>query len=90
MNSRRVVPTLGSDGMGMAVGSGVRRLTPTEYERLQGFPDGWTCLCGIEPYSTAGCRCPDGARYEAGGNAVAVPVVEWIGRRLLAALSGDS
>lgn len=85
VNSRRVVPTLGTDGMGMAAGGGVRRLTPTEYERLQGFPDGWTCLCGEQPYSTWACRCPDGSRYEAGGNAVAVPVVEWIGRRLLAA-----
>ena len=67
------------------VGGGVRRLTPTETERLQGFPDGWTCLCGCEPYSTAACRCPDGPRYAAMGNAVAVPCVEWIARRLLRA-----
>lgn len=63
----------------------VRRLTPTECERLQGFPDGWTCLCGVEPYSTMTCRCPDSARYRAMGNAVTVQVIEWIGRRLLAA-----
>lgn len=50
----------------------VRRLTPTECERLQGFPDGWT-----EPLS-------DSARYRCLGNAVCVPVVEWIGRRLVA------
>lgn len=60
----------------------IRRLTPTEYERLQGLPDGWTCGCGVQPYSTAACRCPDGPRYRALGNAVAVPVVEWIVRRL--------
>jgi site-specific DNA-cytosine methylase len=52
---------------------GVRRLTPTECERLQGFPDGWTDL----PQS-------DTARYRQLGNAVAVPVIEWIGRRLQA------
>lgn len=50
----------------------VRRLTPMECERLQGFPDGWT----------AGQA--DSARYRQMGNAVAVPVVEWILRRLVA------
>jgi DNA (cytosine-5)-methyltransferase 1 len=50
---------------------GVRRLTPTECERLQGFPDGWT-----EGLS-------DTARYRVLGNAVCVPVAEWIGRRIL-------
>lgn len=63
----------------------VRRLTPTECERLQGFDDGHTCLCGAEPYSTWACRCPDGPRYAALGNAVAVPCVWWIGARLLRA-----
>lgn len=50
----------------------VRRLTPTECERLQGFPDGWT-----EGHS-------DSARYRMLGNAVCVPVAEWIGRRIAA------
>lgn len=63
----------------------VRRLTPLECERLQGFPDGWTCVCGCEPYSTAACRCKDGPRYRVLGNAVTVPVIEWIGRRLVEA-----
>lgn len=49
---------------------GVRRLTPLECERLQGFPDNWT----------AGLA--DSARYRMLGNAVAVPVVQWIMRRL--------
>ena len=66
-------------------GASVRRLTPTECERLQSFPDGWSCLCGAAPYSTWDCRCPDGPRYAALGNAVTVNVVEWVGRRLLAA-----
>jgi len=49
----------------------VRRLTPTERERLQGFPDGWTE------------GCSDSARYRMLGNAVAVPVAEWIGKRIV-------
>ena len=52
---------------------GVRRLTPTECERLQGFPDGWT-----DGQS-------DSARYRQLGNAVTVPVAEWIGRRIIEA-----
>ena len=52
---------------------GVRRLMPIECERLQGFPDGWT-----DGQS-------DSARYRQLGNAVAVPVVEWIGRRIVKA-----
>jgi DNA (cytosine-5)-methyltransferase 1 len=51
---------------------GIRRLTPTECERLQGFPDGWT----------AGQS--DSARYRQLGNAVAVPCAEWIARRIVA------
>ena len=51
----------------------VRRLTPVECERLQGFPDGWT-----EGQS-------DSQRYKQMGNAVAVPVVSWIVDRLLEA-----
>lgn len=50
---------------------GVRRLTPTECERLQGFPDGWTD------------GQADTQRYKQLGNAVAVPVAEWIGRRIM-------
>lgn len=73
--------------------SSVRRLTPVEAERLQGFPDGWTCLCqpleayAQDPDSVAlRCICPDSPRYRALGNAVTVNVVEWIGRRLMTAL----
>lgn len=69
----------------MITTGGVRRLTPTECERLQGFPDGWTCTCGVQPYSTAACRCPDTPRYKGLGNAVTVPVAEWIGVRILTA-----
>jgi len=51
-----------------------RRLTPTECERLQGFPDGWTDTDGQS----------DSARYRQLGNAVAVPVAQWIASRILA------
>jgi len=54
----------------------VRRLTPVECERLQGFPDGWT---DIEP---GGKDTPDSPRYKALGNSMAVPVMAWIGRRI--------
>jgi len=54
----------------------VRRLTPTECERLQGFPDGYT---DIKPN---GKQTPDGSRYKALGNSMAVPVMRWIGERI--------
>jgi site-specific DNA-cytosine methylase len=57
----------------------VRRLTPRECERLQGFPDDWTAP------DVRSRLISDTARYRAIGNAVAVPVIAWIGRRLLAA-----
>ncbi len=59
----------------------VRRFTPRECERLQGFPDDWTAT------GADGRPLGDSLRYRMMGNAVAVPVVEWIGRRLLAAAS---
>lgn len=63
--------------------AGVRRLTPTECERLQGFPDGWTCLCQpLAEYDATRCTCHDGPRYKTMGNAVTVPVLEYFGRRL--------
>ncbi len=74
----------GKPGQGYAAAMtpmGVRKLTPLECERLQGFPDGWTCLCGAQGV-TAECTCPDGPRYKALGNAIAVPVMVWIARRI--------
>lgn len=63
------VPTL-------AKGMIVRKLTPVECERLQGFPDGWTAV----PYR--GKTAADAPRYRALGNSMAVPVMRWIGRRI--------
>ncbi len=57
----------------------VRRLTPRECERLQGFPDNWTRI----PYRGKPAeQCPDGPRYKACGNSMAVPVMRWIGKRI--------
>ncbi|EJA5115293.1 Dam family site-specific DNA-(adenine-N6)-methyltransferase [Salmonella enterica] len=73
-------------GMGVgAVGWGmqVRRLTPVECERLQGFPDNHTL---ISWRGKDAADCPDGQRYKAIGNSMAVPVMRWIGERIAEAL----
>lgn len=57
-------------------GMTVRRLTPRECERLQGFPDDYTLI----PYR--GKVAADGPRYKALGNSMAVPVMRWIGNRI--------
>lgn len=68
----------------------VRRLTPLECERLQGFPDGWTDIPDYEvrqlikhgkrtgEYRTITRKCTDGVRYKALGNSVAIPCVEYV------------
>ena len=70
------VPTLTTNARFMAVSDGynVRRLTPLECERLQGFPDHYTLI----DHKT----CSDTSRYKAIGNSMAVPVMRWIGERL--------
>ena len=61
----------------------VRRLTPTECERLQAFPDGWTRI----PYRGKSAEeCPDSPRYKALGNSMATNCVEWVLRRIVAAV----
>ena len=54
----------------------VRRLSPKECERLQGFPDNYTDI------QSKGKPTPDGPRYKALGNSMAVPVMAWIGKRI--------
>ena len=57
----------------------VRRITPREGERLQGFPDDWTCI----PWKNRPAdECPDGPRYKAIGNSWAVPCAKYIGERI--------
>ena len=62
-----------TDVHGIAQGASVRRLTPIECLRLQGFPDDW---CD-------GVGGSDGSIYKAAGNAVSVPVIEYLGRRIM-------
>ena len=69
----------GHDVHAIATAMQVRRLTPTECERLQGFPDGYTQIPWRKKPAS---ECPDGPRYKALGNSWAVPVVRWIGRRI--------
>lgn len=72
----------GHDPVGSRVrqGMAVRRLTPRECERLQGFPDDWTLI----PWRGKPAeQCPDGPRYKALGNAMAVNVMAWIGQRIV-------
>ena len=57
----------------------VRRLTPVECERLQGFPDNWSQI----PWKGKPAdQCPDGPRYKCAGNSMAVPVMRWIGEQI--------
>jgi DNA (cytosine-5)-methyltransferase 1 len=63
----------------VAHGMQVRRLTPVECERLQGFPDNFTRI----PWKKKPAEdCPDGPRYKALGNSMAVPCMKWIGERI--------
>ena len=58
----------------------LRRIMPVEAERLQGFPDHWTKV----PYKKKPAeKCSDGPRYTAIGNSMAVPVMRWIGERIM-------
>ena len=60
----------------------IRRLTPLECERLQGFPDNYTRI----PWKGRPAeRCPDGPRYKAAGNSMAIPVMRWIGEGIVVA-----
>lgn len=74
------IPPMGrSAGNVVIMNSIVRRLTPIECERLQGFPDNHTQI----PYRNKSADlCPDGPRYAACGNSMAVPVMAWIGQRI--------
>ena len=72
-------PVGGNQGGDFVQASQVRRLTPTECERLQGFPDNYTKIAWRGKISD---DCPDGPRYKVMGNSMAVPVMRWIGERI--------
>ena len=82
--STTAFPTLRREGNGHAVSTPttVRRLTPMECERLQGFPDGWSAQ-RVDHKKGIVVDQADSSRYKQMGNAVAVPVVEWIFNRLV-------
>ncbi|PJE80684.1 putative BsuMI modification methylase subunit YdiP [invertebrate metagenome] len=91
-HANNLAPTLRSGNNGGAVHPAVcsetvvRRLTPKECERLQGFPDDYTRI----PYrKRPEENCPDSPRYKALGNSMAVPVMYWIGRRIENVLGSD-
>ena len=75
-----------ADRHGVAMSMSVRRLTPIECERLQGFPDNHTL---INWRGRDADECPDGPRYKTIGNSMAVPVMRWIGERIAAALPAE-
>ncbi len=82
-----LTPNGGRAGMGcgaIKTLSSVRRLTPTEAERLQGYPDGWTAI------AWRGKPAADGNRYRALGNSWAIPCVRWIMLRILRAEAADA
>ncbi len=64
---------------GFALGNLIRRLTPLQCERLQGFPDGWTDIPDAS----------DTARYKALGNSVAIPCVDFVMRGIAAAIRSE-
>ena len=75
-----LTPNGGRAGIGVGAiqyGTAVRRLTPRECERLQGFPDDWTAITHRNKPAA------DGPRYKALGNSMAVPVLRWIGERIM-------
>ena len=85
--SEDVSPTLPSNAggntapavIGLFPPMAVRRLTPVECERLQGFPDNWSQI----PWKGKPAdQCPDGPRYKCAGNSMAVPVMRWIGEQI--------
>lgn len=68
----------GDECQNLIIAPTVRRLTPVECERLQGFPDNWTDI------NYKGKPAADGPRYKAIGNSMAVPVMRWLGQRIAA------
>lgn len=84
VNSEGLSPAIGAKdrGVGVACEYAVRRLTPIECERLQGFPDNYTNIpYGRPKYDDQ--ICPDSHRYEAIGNSMPVPVMRWIAKRII-------
>jgi site-specific DNA-cytosine methylase len=82
MHSPALRTGTGGSSTNVATTAAVRRLTPVECERLQGYPDNWTATSGGRPQS-------DSARYRQLGNSVAVPVFAWVASRIIAFESAE-
>ena len=67
----------------------VRRLTPLECERLQGYPDGWTDIGEWVDTNGKKHKDADSPRYKALGNSIALPFWEWMARRMVSHLDTD-
>ena len=78
-NLTQTIDTFSHTNVINSSGKSIRRLTPLECERLQGFPDNYT---QIEWKGKPKDQCPDSHRYKAIGNSMAVPVMRWIGERI--------
>ena len=77
-------PSKNQGGIAVVNKSIIRRLTPTECEKLQGFPRNYTKI----PYRKKSAeQCPDSPRYKALGNSMAVPVMCWIGKQIMRAVA---
>ena len=76
----------GGSQHGVLTPMAVRRLTPTECMRLQGFPDNWA---NIPWKGKPEGQAPDGPQYRAAGNSMAVPVMRWIGSRIAQVEAGE-
>lgn len=80
-------PYNGGNGNGFDDSVTVRKLTPQECEKLQGFPPGYTQI----PYrNKSASDCPDSPRYKAIGNSMAVPAIKWIGERIINYIGDDT
>lgn len=76
-----------TDTLGVFDSVTVRKLTPQECEKLQGFPPGYTQI----PYrNKSASDCPDSPRYKAIGNSMATPVIKWIGERMINYIGDDT
>jgi DNA (cytosine-5)-methyltransferase 1 len=81
-----LIGSMTAKGPGAVCNSVVRRLTPTEEERLQGFPDGWTDIGEWVDSNGKRHKEADTPRYKALGNSIALPFWEWMAVRMLGCL----
>ena len=80
---------MGTGGNNVQVNSIVRRLTPLECERLQGYPDGWTDIGEWTDSKGKKHKDSDSPRYKALGNSIALPFWEWMADRMVKQLKAD-